>query len=227
MLWSQMGVVLTLFFYTLSIAFMLQGHRRRMREIWPPPPAAEVTLAPEPEPDPDIAWLFAPDADPAAVARLQEKLKRPLAELVAEAERKAIATHSPLKGDPAEAEVKDCTVSDRRLFAPPEEVVSLIGGGSTYIDVTAFGDRERRYIRTNESGHVCQRHVPAPEPEVLRKLRERRMQVFEQLKRVAEAANLTNRAFTDEEMGQWDCLNEETGVLDRRIKEVLDKRRRT
>jgi hypothetical protein len=208
----------------------------------------EQDQLPPPQPDP-IAWLFAPDADPAAVARLQEELARPLADVVGEAERKAIAAHSPLKGiDHAvdKAQVVDCTRSDPRLFAPPEEVVSLIGGGSTYVEVTAIGDRERSYIEvpgetnwTHYSGHDAggggggssySFNIPSvaapprpvrPEPEVLCRLRERRVKVHSQLRDLVTVAELEDRPFTDEEVGTWDRLNEELYVLDGRIKGCL------
>lgn len=188
-------------------------------------------VPPVPELDPDIAWAFREDADPAAVARLQKELARPLADMVREAERKAIAMFSPLEGDPAKAGVKDCTISDRRLFAPPEEVVSLIGGGSTYIPL-------RGQSRTNESGHVNVTHwaggaggsgsfgggggtSPPPEPEALCRLRERRLQAHQQLWLLADAASREGRPFTDAEVDAYGWLSEEMRFMDERIKGFL------
>jgi hypothetical protein len=233
--WLMLGVLLMTMLITIGVVHGISAGQHKQDQL------------PPPQPDP-IAWLFAPDADPAAVARLQKELARPLAELVREAERKVIAESSPLEGDPAKAEVKDCTVSDRRLFAPPEEVVSLIGGGSTYIEVTALGDRERSYIEvpggtnwTHYSGHVthhyggggggsCTLNLPSvttpprpvrPEPAVLRDLRDRRLFTWEAAKRLADAAGDEGRSFTDDEAGQWDMLMNQLDVLDGRIKGCL------
>jgi hypothetical protein len=73
-----------------------------------------------------IGW-GSPYTGQPAVARLEKELSVPLAELIAEAERKAIAMHSPLALHPPQ---------DARLFIPivanppmTIEVVSVVGGG--------------------------------------------------------------------------------------------------
>jgi len=58
--------------------------------------------------------------------------------------------------------------------------------------------------------------------EVTKKLRDRRNNVWEQAKGIAECASEENREFTAEEQGQWDAHNEEINKLDKRIKSALD-----
>ena len=58
--------------------------------------------------------------------------------------------------------------------------------------------------------------------EVAKRLRDRRMNVWNDAKKIAEDAANENRAFTPEEQGKWDAYNEEMTTLDTRIKAVLD-----
>jgi HK97 family phage major capsid protein len=58
------------------------------------------------------------------------------------------------------------------------------------------------------------------------RLRERRANVWEQAKALADRAAEENRTFSAEEQGQWDALNEELDNLDRRIKAALDAQER-
>jgi HK97 family phage major capsid protein len=58
--------------------------------------------------------------------------------------------------------------------------------------------------------------------EIVKRLRDRRLQVWEQAKGLAERAAEENRNFTAEEQGQWDALNGEIETLDKRIKSALD-----
>ncbi|MGH3518805.1 MAG: phage major capsid protein, partial [Haloechinothrix sp.] len=58
--------------------------------------------------------------------------------------------------------------------------------------------------------------------EVSKRLRDRRQNVWEQAKALADTAAEENRAFSAEEQGSWDALNEELDNLDKRIKSVLD-----
>jgi len=62
--------------------------------------------------------------------------------------------------------------------------------------------------------------------EVTKRLRDRRLNVWEQCKALADLAATENRAFTAEEQGKWDVLNEEMDTLDTRIKSALDAEQR-
>ena len=62
--------------------------------------------------------------------------------------------------------------------------------------------------------------------EVAKRLRDRRLNVWEQAKGLADTAAEENRAFSAEEQGTWDALNEELDKLDARIKSVLDTEKR-
>jgi HK97 family phage major capsid protein len=61
---------------------------------------------------------------------------------------------------------------------------------------------------------------------MVKKLRERRANVWEQAKEIADAAAEANRNFSAEEQGKWDVLNEEINQLDTRIKSALDTEQR-
>lgn len=63
--------------------------------------------------------------------------------------------------------------------------------------------------------------------EVTKRLRDRRLNVWEQAKGLADLAATENRAFTAEEQGQWEVMNEELDNLDRRIKSALDAEQRS
>lgn len=62
--------------------------------------------------------------------------------------------------------------------------------------------------------------------EVAKKLRERRANVWEQAKELADGAADENRAFSGEEEKSWVALNSELDALDVRIKAVLDGEQR-
>jgi HK97 family phage major capsid protein len=62
--------------------------------------------------------------------------------------------------------------------------------------------------------------------EVAKRLRDRRLNVWEEAKGLADSAANENRAFSAEEQGKWDALNEELDKLDVRIKSVLDTEKR-
>lgn len=62
--------------------------------------------------------------------------------------------------------------------------------------------------------------------EVAKKLRERRLNVWEQAKELADRAADENRAFSGEEEKTWVALNSELDALDVRIKAVLDGEQR-
>ena len=63
--------------------------------------------------------------------------------------------------------------------------------------------------------------------EVTKRLRDRRLNLWEQTKVLAETAAEENRNFTAEEQGQWEVLNEEMDNLDKRIKSALDAEQRS
>src|SRR5689334_11701130 len=58
--------------------------------------------------------------------------------------------------------------------------------------------------------------------EVVKRLRERRANVWEQAKTLADRAADENRNFNGEEQSSWDTLNAELDALDKRIKAVID-----
>jgi len=62
--------------------------------------------------------------------------------------------------------------------------------------------------------------------EIAKRLRDRRQNVWNEAKNLADTAAEENRAFTAEEQGTWDALNEELDKLDTRIKSVLDGEKR-
>lgn len=61
---------------------------------------------------------------------------------------------------------------------------------------------------------------------VVETLRERRNRVWEEAKTLADSAAEENRAFTAEEQGKWDALNEEINSLDTRMKSALETEKR-
>src|SRR6266496_2408402 len=62
--------------------------------------------------------------------------------------------------------------------------------------------------------------------EVAKRLRDRRLGVWNEAKKIAEDAAAENRAFTPEEQGKWDAMQEEMRTLDTRIGAVLDTEKR-
>jgi HK97 family phage major capsid protein len=62
--------------------------------------------------------------------------------------------------------------------------------------------------------------------EVAKRLRDRRQNVWNDAKKIAEDAAGENRALTDEEQGKWDAMQEEMQRLDTRIRAVLDTEKR-
>jgi HK97 family phage major capsid protein len=63
--------------------------------------------------------------------------------------------------------------------------------------------------------------------DVAKRLRDRRLNVWEQAKAIADTAAEENRTFSSEEQGTWDALNEELDKMDQRIKAVLDQEKRS
>jgi HK97 family phage major capsid protein len=62
--------------------------------------------------------------------------------------------------------------------------------------------------------------------EMVKKLRERRENVWHQMKEIADKATEENRAFTAAEQGTWDAMNDDINKLDERIKAALDTEQR-
>jgi HK97 family phage major capsid protein len=62
--------------------------------------------------------------------------------------------------------------------------------------------------------------------EVAKRLRDRRLSVWNEAKKIAEDAAGENRAFSPEEQGSWDAMQEEMRTLDQRIGAVLDTEKR-
>jgi HK97 family phage major capsid protein len=62
--------------------------------------------------------------------------------------------------------------------------------------------------------------------EVAKRLRDRRLGVWNEAKKIAEDAAAENRSFTPEEQGKWDAMQEEMRTLDQRIGAVLDTEKR-
>jgi HK97 family phage major capsid protein len=62
--------------------------------------------------------------------------------------------------------------------------------------------------------------------EVAKRLRDRRLNVWNDAKKIAEDAAAENRQFTPEEQGKWDAMQEEMRTLDQRIGAVLDTEKR-
>lgn len=62
--------------------------------------------------------------------------------------------------------------------------------------------------------------------EVAKRLRDRRLNVWNECKKIAEDAAGEQRAMTPEEQGKWDAMQEEMNTLDTRIKSVLDTEKR-
>ena len=63
--------------------------------------------------------------------------------------------------------------------------------------------------------------------EVVKRLRDRRLNVWEECKALADTAASENRAFTAEEEGKWAVMNEELDNLDAKIKAGLDAEQRS
>jgi HK97 family phage major capsid protein len=62
--------------------------------------------------------------------------------------------------------------------------------------------------------------------EVVKRLRDRRLNVWEEAKKLADSAAEESRSFSGEEQDSWDRLNAELDALDRRIKSMLDGEKR-
>lgn len=58
--------------------------------------------------------------------------------------------------------------------------------------------------------------------EVTKRLRDRRLNIWNECKGLAEGAASENRSFSAEEQGKWDVMQEEMRKLDERIKSALD-----
>lgn len=63
--------------------------------------------------------------------------------------------------------------------------------------------------------------------EIAKRLRDRRLNVWEQARALADTAAEENRAFSAEEQGTWDALNSELDALDKRIGAILEQEKRS
>jgi hypothetical protein len=144
------------------------------------------------------------------VAAAERVLSSPLAELIAEAERKAIAMHSPLAGDPHEAQVVANPVRTA-------EVTSLVGGGVSHVpvEVTAIGDREPMYLYPEAVGGSVIR--PATPDRLVYDLQDRRQMLWEEAKSLYATVSDLQRTFTRREQALWDRLEAEINAIDGRL----------
>lgn len=212
--------------------------------IWMETTPARPTL------DPDIAWALADDPDPVAVRALLAELAVPLADLVAEGERRAIAERYPLKGSPAEARVVDppltkeqAEVLRKRLLESTRQVMVLPQDSTTYIP---FGGNNTTYHHpigrsfSGGGGGSTTNSIMGPpdpqgwehpldaagrrrlEPETLRKLRERRTLIYEAAQHLTSVACAAARPFNDAESREWGALMNQLAVMDRRIAVILE-----
>jgi HK97 family phage major capsid protein len=62
--------------------------------------------------------------------------------------------------------------------------------------------------------------------EIAKRLRDRRLNVWNEAKALTDTVTEENRKFTAEEQGSWDAFNEELDNLDKRIKSVLEQEKR-
>lgn len=62
--------------------------------------------------------------------------------------------------------------------------------------------------------------------DVVKRLRDRRLNLWNDINQIAETAASENRNFSAEEQGKWDAVNAEIDALDVRIKSALDAERR-
>ena len=62
--------------------------------------------------------------------------------------------------------------------------------------------------------------------ELAKRLRDRRLNVFNQARAIVDVAVEENRNLSAEEQGTYEALNEEIDTLDKRIKAVLDQEKR-
>jgi HK97 family phage major capsid protein len=62
--------------------------------------------------------------------------------------------------------------------------------------------------------------------EIAKRLRDRRLNVWNDARGLADGAAEANRSFTAEEQGTWDALNSELDALDKRIGAVLEQEKR-
>jgi hypothetical protein len=152
------------------------------------------------------------------VAAAEREVFRPLADMIAEAERKAIAMHSPLPGDPHQAQVVANSVK-------VTEVISLVGGGVIHvqaeataghaIEVTAIGDREPIYLYPGEN------IVRPAMKDTETRLRERRLELRQELEM------LSDDPWAPWDHAQFDRALAEYEVIEKRLEAIARCRRNT
>ena len=148
-----------------------------------------------------------------ATAEQEKELTVPLAAMVAEAERKAIAAHSPLPEDtyrvtqpPTRHPFDPCYLPDCGEARSRHEHVETIGAG-----VNSVNGVSRSYRTASEAAAA----IVTPEP--IRKLRERREVLKANVWAFTERLDHHPRFLTDADMAQWKMLHTELEVVTRRL----------
>lgn len=170
------------------------------------------------------------------IAELEREAFRPMSEVIATAEARAEHEHRKAYGAPVSGG------GGHPLFRPLPEIVAeaeaaaerygapVSGGGGIYpgpagpfgvIAAWGPGDRQPDDIEVTAVGDSERKFIPGP-GSTLENLRHRRLQVWEQAKRLATHAAAMERTFYPHEQVLWDRLNDEMDVLDKRIRHMLD-----
>lgn len=172
---------------------------------------------------------------PLTIAALEREAFAPLAPLIAEAERKAIAMHSPLPGGPHLAQVipahtmqhpfDPCHLPGCRQARSQHEHVEVIGAGS--YEVTAFGDRERSFLPgpplSGGGGFPIQIPFAARNhQERIRILRNERLRAWDACRLLVSHQH----PLTDSEQNAYDMNMAVLDCIDRRLSALLKTERR-
>lgn len=172
------------------------------------------------------------------LAKAEAELERPLADVIAEAERKAIAMHNPIPGTtgtpyywigqvklhspPVQHPFDPCQYANCPKARSEHEHVQIIPTGNTVIETTAFGDRERSYIDAAPYSVQLQAAGGSYIKGKRQALQDRRRWVYEQIRYLAAVdATRGRRPYTAAEMAEWDMLYAELNELNRRIDTLM------
>lgn len=178
------------------------------------------------------------------LTELERSAFRPLPEIVAEAEaaaerehRKAYGVPDPSQGGPIQSGSTNTVHHNGPAVAGGggsgsnfSTSAPVSGGGGIYpgpagpfgvIAAWGPGDRQPDDIEVTAVGDSERKFIPGP-GSTLENLRHRRLQVWEQAKRLATHAAAMERTFYPHEQVLWDRLNDEMDVLDKRIRHMLD-----
>lgn len=164
----------------------------------------------------------APGADPAAVRRLEEETARPLRKVIAEAERRAIAQHCPLDGDPRQAKV----IGLEELGSWRVSGVPLSGGGGGGVSSTSVVYHlSRKAALEGVPLSVTTTALPdgttgAAYSAALRDMREDVLREMTVLAGTAAGEGHQFTVFTGAEQILWDDLEARLGVIDARLREL-------